>query len=126
MGQQVPTIPDALGFHVPGWLAFLLVIQVGGFFHYWLHRLAHESRALWLPLPQAAPHDPGIDTAYNAACHHRISFHAIGRCSVCADIQRAGKADYNGIDCCVYHHIPDADSYPQSFQPSNESVSLVA
>ncbi len=48
LGQQVPTIPEALGFHVPGWLAFLLVIQVGGFFHYWLHRLAHESRALWL------------------------------------------------------------------------------
>lgn len=47
-GQQVPTLPDAIGIHIPGWLAFILVIQIGGFFHYWFHRLAHESRVLWL------------------------------------------------------------------------------
>jgi sterol desaturase/sphingolipid hydroxylase (fatty acid hydroxylase superfamily) len=41
--QQVPTLLD-----LPAWLAFIMVVMVGGFFHYWFHRLAHESRLLWL------------------------------------------------------------------------------
>jgi len=41
--QGVPTL-----FELPAWLAFLLVVMIGGFFHYWFHRLAHESRLLWL------------------------------------------------------------------------------
>lgn len=41
--QQVPTLID-----MPGWLAFFVLQMVGGFFHYWFHRLAHESRLLWL------------------------------------------------------------------------------
>jgi len=40
---QVPTIVD-----MPVWLAFLAINMIGGFFHYWFHRLAHESRFLWL------------------------------------------------------------------------------
>jgi len=40
---QVPTLLD-----LPAWLAFLVLQMVGGFFHYWFHRLAHESRVLWL------------------------------------------------------------------------------
>lgn len=41
--QQVPTL-----FELPAWLAFFLISMIGGFFHYWFHRLAHESRLLWL------------------------------------------------------------------------------
>lgn len=41
--QQVPTLID-----MPAWLAFFVLQMVGGFFHYWFHRLAHESRLLWL------------------------------------------------------------------------------
>ncbi|NRB39460.1 MAG: sterol desaturase family protein [Pseudomonadales bacterium] len=41
--QQVPTL-----FELPAWLAFFLITMIGGFFHYWFHRLAHESRVLWL------------------------------------------------------------------------------
>lgn len=40
---RVPTLLD-----VPAWLAFLLVLNVGGFFHYWAHRVSHESRMFWL------------------------------------------------------------------------------
>ncbi len=41
--MQVPTVLD-----LPAWLAFFVLQMVGGFFHYWFHRLAHESRLLWL------------------------------------------------------------------------------
>ncbi len=41
--QQIPTIVE-----LPAWLAFFVIMMVGGFFHYWFHRLAHESRLLWL------------------------------------------------------------------------------
>ncbi len=50
----VITANDWVMTHVPTlvelnpWLAALLVFQVAGFFHYWLHRLGHQSRALWL------------------------------------------------------------------------------
>lgn len=30
------------------WIAALLVFHAAGFFHYWLHRLGHQSRALWM------------------------------------------------------------------------------
>ncbi|HSC76295.1 MAG TPA: sterol desaturase family protein [Pseudomonadales bacterium] len=30
------------------WIAVLLVFQMAGFVHYWLHRLGHQSRALWM------------------------------------------------------------------------------
>jgi sterol desaturase/sphingolipid hydroxylase (fatty acid hydroxylase superfamily) len=43
LAQQVPTIID-----MPAWLAFIVLNMVGGFFHYWFHRLSHESRVLWL------------------------------------------------------------------------------
>ncbi|AXQ30572.1 fatty acid hydroxylase family protein [Solimonas sp. K1W22B-7] len=43
LAQRLPTLVD-----VPGWLAFLLIVNVGGFFHYWAHRLSHESRLFWL------------------------------------------------------------------------------
>ena len=33
---------------MPAWLAFLVLQMVGGFFHYWFHRISHESRILWL------------------------------------------------------------------------------
>ena len=41
--NQVPTLLE-----MPAWLAFFVLQMVGGFFHYWFHRLAHESRVLWL------------------------------------------------------------------------------
>ncbi len=41
--QAVPTV-----INVPGWLAFLLIVNIGGFFHYWAHRISHESRLFWL------------------------------------------------------------------------------
>lgn len=41
--QRMPTVID-----VPAWLAFLLIVNIGGFFHYWAHRLSHESRLFWL------------------------------------------------------------------------------
>ena len=41
--NQVPTLVD-----MPAWMAFLVLQMLGGFFHYWFHRLAHESRILWL------------------------------------------------------------------------------
>lgn len=41
--QRVPTVIE-----VPAWLAFLLIVNIGGFFHYWAHRLSHESRLFWL------------------------------------------------------------------------------
>ena len=40
--------------HVPtlitlnSWVAALLVFHVAGFVHYWLHRLGHQSRTLWM------------------------------------------------------------------------------
>ncbi|MFO0696976.1 MAG: sterol desaturase family protein [Polyangiales bacterium] len=43
LAAQVPTLV-----HLPPFVAFLLVYNVGGFFHYWAHRLGHESRLLWL------------------------------------------------------------------------------
>lgn len=41
--QELPTLV-----HLPPFLAFLLIYNLGGFFHYWAHRLGHESRLLWL------------------------------------------------------------------------------
>lgn len=41
--QKIPTFMD-----MPAWVAFLLIMNIGGFFHYWAHRLSHESRLLWL------------------------------------------------------------------------------
>lgn len=41
--DKVPTLVE-----MPAWLAFFVLQMVGGFFHYWFHRLAHESRILWL------------------------------------------------------------------------------
>lgn len=41
--NQVPTLIE-----LPTWAAFILITMIGGFFHYWFHRLAHESRTLWL------------------------------------------------------------------------------
>lgn len=43
MALSVPTLIE-----LPAWLAFFVLQMVGGFFHYWFHRLAHESRLLWL------------------------------------------------------------------------------
>ncbi len=48
------TANDWVMAHVPTlvelnpWIAALLVFQVAGFVHYWLHRLGHQSRALWM------------------------------------------------------------------------------
>ena len=41
--NKVPTLID-----LPAWAAFLLIFNIGGFFHYWAHRLSHERRVLWL------------------------------------------------------------------------------
>lgn len=41
--QTIPTVAN-----VPAWLAFLLIVNIGGFFHYWAHRVSHESRLFWL------------------------------------------------------------------------------
>jgi sterol desaturase/sphingolipid hydroxylase (fatty acid hydroxylase superfamily) len=41
--HRVPTLVD-----MPVWLAFIMINMVGGFFHYWFHRLSHEQRSLWL------------------------------------------------------------------------------
>lgn len=41
--HSVPTLVD-----MPVWLAFIMINMVGGFFHYWFHRLSHEQRSLWL------------------------------------------------------------------------------
>lgn len=41
--HSVPTLVD-----MPVWLAFFMINMVGGFFHYWFHRLSHEQRFLWL------------------------------------------------------------------------------
>ena len=40
---NIPTVVE-----LPAALAVMAVFMVAGFFHYWLHRLGHESRALWL------------------------------------------------------------------------------
>lgn len=40
---HVPTVVE-----LNPWLATLLVFQIAGFMHYWLHRLGHQSRALWM------------------------------------------------------------------------------
>src|SRR5690606_17093905 len=40
---HVPTVVE-----LPAAVAVVAVFMVAGFFHYWLHRLGHESRALWL------------------------------------------------------------------------------
>ena len=40
---RIPTVME-----VPAWLAFLLIVNIGGFFHYWAHRISHESRLFWL------------------------------------------------------------------------------
>ncbi len=50
----VKTANDWVMAHVPTlvelnpWIAALLVFHVAGFVHYWLHRLGHQSRALWM------------------------------------------------------------------------------
>lgn len=50
----VITANDWVMTHVPTlvelnpWIATLLVMQLAGFVHYWLHRLGHQSRALWM------------------------------------------------------------------------------
>lgn len=41
--NYVPTI-----IQVPAPLALIIVFMLAGFVHYWLHRLGHESRVLWL------------------------------------------------------------------------------
>jgi len=41
----VPTIID-----LPPFIALAIIYTLTGFFHYWLHRLAHEFRLLWLLL----------------------------------------------------------------------------
>jgi len=40
---HVPTLVE-----LNPWVATLLVIQIAGLVHYWLHRLGHQSRALWM------------------------------------------------------------------------------
>ncbi|MCB1616628.1 MAG: sterol desaturase family protein [Pseudomonadales bacterium] len=42
---HVPTLVD-----LPPFLAVICIYAVTGFFHYWLHRLAHQFRLLWLLL----------------------------------------------------------------------------
>jgi sterol desaturase/sphingolipid hydroxylase (fatty acid hydroxylase superfamily) len=43
--EQVPTLVQ-----LPLLVAFILVYQLQGFFHYWIHRLCHHNRVLWLVL----------------------------------------------------------------------------
>lgn len=40
---HIPTLVE-----LNAWVAAILVFHVAGFVHYWLHRLGHQSRALWL------------------------------------------------------------------------------
>lgn len=40
---HIPTLVE-----LNAWVAALLVFHLAGFVHYWLHRLGHQSRALWL------------------------------------------------------------------------------
>ena len=41
--EHVPTLVDA-----PAPLAVFVIAVIGGFFHYWFHRLGHTQRFLWL------------------------------------------------------------------------------
>lgn len=43
--SYIPTLID-----LPSFIAVLVVFTIAGFFHYWLHRLAHEYRLPWLLL----------------------------------------------------------------------------
>lgn len=43
--MQVPTL-----IHLPSLLALFVVYTLQGFFHYWIHRLCHLNRVLWLVL----------------------------------------------------------------------------
>lgn len=43
--ERVPTLVS-----LPLLVAFVLVYQIQGFFHYWIHRLCHHNRVLWLLL----------------------------------------------------------------------------
>ena len=45
LADQVPTIVE-----LPLIIAFVLTYMVQGFFHYWIHRLCHLNRFLWLTL----------------------------------------------------------------------------
>ena len=45
LADQVPTIIE-----LPLLVAFVVTYMVQGFFHYWLHRLCHLNRFLWLTL----------------------------------------------------------------------------
>lgn len=50
----VTTVHEWVMAHVPTlvelnpWIAVLVVFHLAGFVHYWLHRLGHQMRALWL------------------------------------------------------------------------------
>lgn len=41
--NRLPTLVE-----LPLWVAFFLVYTLQGFFHYWIHRLCHLNRFLWL------------------------------------------------------------------------------
>lgn len=67
--QQVPTLID-----MPVWLAFLAVNMIGGFFHYWFHRLAHEQRSLWLLFHRTHHMTPELNQATAQAVFSAFPF----------------------------------------------------
>ena len=67
--NQVPTLIE-----MPAWLAFLTLQMVGGFFHYWFHRLAHESRTLWLLFHRTHHMTPELIQASTQAVFNAFPF----------------------------------------------------
>ncbi|MDO9238089.1 MAG: sterol desaturase family protein [Aquabacterium sp.] len=65
--QQVPTIVA-----LPRWAAAVATITVWSFAHYWLHRLSHTRRALWLVLHR--PHHMTPHLTYATALPVFMSF----------------------------------------------------
>ena len=69
LANQVPTIVE-----LPLIIAFVLTYMVQGFFHYWIHRLCHLNRFLWLTLHRFHHIPPVLTTATTTVVITSIPF----------------------------------------------------
>ena len=69
LAEKVPTIVE-----LPLIIAFVLTYMVQGFFHYWIHRLCHLNRFLWLTLHRFHHIPPVLTTATTTVVITSIPF----------------------------------------------------
>jgi sterol desaturase/sphingolipid hydroxylase (fatty acid hydroxylase superfamily) len=84
--NSVPTLVN-----MPAWLAFFMINMVGGFFHYWFHRLSHERRALWLLFHRPHHFNPELIQSVNQPVFSPLPFFFVAAIPYVAIFSVVGK-----------------------------------